>query len=172
VLSGPAGAGKSTAVQSIAKGCAIQVVEWINPIDEGKLTSQQEGTPSLECVNIELESLSHKFTVFLQSSQRYASLDSNSKQLILIQDIPNTIGSSSFVSQARHVFQTTLKEFLMSSRVRFSCYPCRYRIGSRLGRGYSLFIREGFTVKGLLGDDILLHPATSISCTIPFKCAN
>src|SRR5438046_359312 len=67
---------------------------------------------------IEIESLSRKFSVFLQSSQRYTSIETSSNQIVLIQDLPNTIGSSSFVSQARLQLQTTLKEFLLSSRVR------------------------------------------------------
>jgi flagellar biosynthesis GTPase FlhF len=43
VLSGPAGAGKSTTVQSLAKSFGIKVIEWINPVDETKLTSYNDG---------------------------------------------------------------------------------------------------------------------------------
>jgi broad-specificity NMP kinase len=43
VLSGPAGAGKSTTVQSLAQSFGIQIVEWINPLDESKLITQTDG---------------------------------------------------------------------------------------------------------------------------------
>ena len=43
VLSGPAGSGKSTTVQSLAKDFGMQIVEWINPIDENKLSTQNDG---------------------------------------------------------------------------------------------------------------------------------
>ena len=43
MLSGPAGAGKSTTVQSLAKSHRAQIIEWINPVDELKLASQTDG---------------------------------------------------------------------------------------------------------------------------------
>jgi putative ribosome biogenesis GTPase RsgA len=43
VLSGPAGSGKSTTVQSLAKDFGMQIVEWINPINENKLSAQNDG---------------------------------------------------------------------------------------------------------------------------------
>lgn len=43
MLSGPAGAGKSTTVQSLAKSHGAQIIEWINPVDELKLASQTDG---------------------------------------------------------------------------------------------------------------------------------
>ena len=43
MLSGPAGSGKSTTVLSLARDKGIQVIEWINPVDESKLTTQNEG---------------------------------------------------------------------------------------------------------------------------------
>jgi cell cycle checkpoint protein len=46
VLSGPAGSGKSTTIFSLAKEMGIQIIEWINPVDEAKLTTQTEGPSS------------------------------------------------------------------------------------------------------------------------------
>jgi cell cycle checkpoint protein len=114
----------------------------------------------------EIDSLSKKFSVFLQTSQRYASLDSsnqNQKQIILIQDLPNTIGSSNLISQARHIFQTSLKQFLASSRVRYPVILIitESEIGSGEDFGYASNHRESLTVKSLLGDDILTNPATT-----------
>ena len=46
VLSGPAGSGKSTTIFSLAKEMDVQIIEWINPVDEAKLTTQTEGPSS------------------------------------------------------------------------------------------------------------------------------
>ena len=43
VTSGPAGTAKSTAIQSLASHLGWRIVEWINPIDQTKLTSHQDG---------------------------------------------------------------------------------------------------------------------------------
>lgn len=108
--------------------------------------------------------------MFLQNSQRYRSLEADSNQIILVQDLPNTIGSSEFVSQARKQFQASLKEFLMSSR---SQYPVVFivtesEVGSGEDFGYSSTWREGLNVRGLLGDDILNNPATTHITYCPF----
>jgi cell cycle checkpoint protein len=172
ILSGPAGAGKSTTVQSLAENLGFEIVEWINPVDENRLTTQTDGpTTSRSYLIIETESLSRKFSLFLQSSQRYTSLETGSNHLVLIQDLPNTIGSSSFVSQTRFQFQSSLKEFLLSSRVRYPVVliVTESEVGAGEDFGYSSTYREGLTVKGLLGDDILNHPAiTHITYSILF----
>jgi len=49
VLSGPAGAGKSTTVLSLANEFDYQVVEWINPVDTNKLGFPTEGLPEHPC---------------------------------------------------------------------------------------------------------------------------
>lgn len=194
MLSGPAGSGKSTTILSLAKESGIQVVEWINPVDESKLTTLNEGyprnppaPPSLSSPQpcsrpfpslvsfmgdskfiVDIESLSRKFSTFLLHSQRYGSLDTtspNSKQLILIQDLPNTIGSSAVISQSRSIFQSSLKQILVSPRAQ---YPVILVITeSEIGNGgedfgYSAgFRHEGLSVKSVLGDEILAHPATT-----------
>ena len=125
-------------------------MEWINPIDEAKVTTQTD----------DIESLSRKFSTFLQNSQRYASLEEGSDQLILIQDLPNTIGSSPLVARVRQLFRNAIKEFLLSSRVRFpvALVVTESEVGSGEDLGYSSTYRgEGLTVKGLLGDEILQH---------------
>lgn len=90
------------------------------------------------------------------------SLETGSSQLVLIQDLPNTIGSSSFVSQARFRFQSSLKEFLLSSRARHPVIliVTESEVGADEDFGYSSTYREGLSVKGLLGDEILNHPST------------
>jgi hypothetical protein len=112
---------------------------------------------------LDIKSLSRKFSIFLQNSQRYTSLESSSNQIVLIQDLPNTIGSSSFMAQARLQFQTSLKEFLMSSRVRHPVIliVTESEVGAGEDFGYSSTYREGLTVNGLLGNDILHHAATT-----------
>ena len=105
----------------------------------------------------EIQSLSKKFSTFLQNSQRYTSLESATHQIVLIQDLPNTIGSSTFMSQARQLFQNSLREFLGSARARYPAVliVTESEVGSGEDFGYSL------TVNGLLGSDILNHPATT-----------
>jgi len=75
------------------------------------------------------------------------------------------------MAQARHLFQTSLREFLNSSRVQYPVVliVTESEVGSGEDFGYSSTYRgEGLTVKGLLGDDILNHPATThityVSC--------
>ena len=113
--------------------------------------------------DLDVESLSRKFSVFLQNSQRYRSLETGSSQIILVQDLPNTIGSSEFVSQARLKFQTTLTEFLISSRARYPVVliVTESEVGAGEDFGYSSVYREGLTVNRLLGSGILSHPATT-----------
>lgn len=158
-------------MQSLAQNFGFEIIEWINPVDESRLTTQTDGaTTSPSCLTIEIESLSRKFSLFLQNSQRYTSLETGSSQLVLIQDLPNTIGSSSFVSQARFRFQSSLKEFLISSRVRYPVVliVTESEVGAGEDFGYSSTYREGLTVKGLLGDEILNHPATThITYSLP-----
>lgn len=154
VLSGPAGAGKSTTVLSIAQSLNVKVVEWINPVDDSKVTTQRD----------EVESMSRKFSTFLRNSQRYATLEEGSNQLILIQDLPNTIGSSLLVAEVRQLFRNAMKEFLLSSRVRFPVIliVTESEVGSGEDLGYSSSYRgEGLTVKGVLGDEVLQHNGTT-----------
>jgi cell cycle checkpoint protein len=114
-------------------------------------------------IMVEIDSLSRKFSAFLNASQRYASLDSSSKQMVLVQDLPNTIGASVLVTRTRQLFQTSLKEFLVSMRVKHPVVlvVTESEMRSDEDFGYSTTYREGLTVKGLLGDDILLHPGTT-----------
>ena len=192
VLSGPAGSGKSTTVLSLAKECGIQVVEWINPVDEAKLTTQNEGPPHqrsssptavpivppfegiiaslTRCVDI--ESLSRKFSTFLLHSQRYGSLDSPPpstsdprKQLILIQDLPNTtMGSTTSLAHSKSLFLSSLQQILVSPRAKYPVVliVTESEISSFDDVGYgSGFRGDGLSVRSVLGDEILSHPATS-----------
>lgn len=164
MLSGPAGAGKSTTVLSLAKSVDHQVVEWINPVDANKLGSPPEGPNPHSLILIEdYESLSRKFALFLQGSQR-AALDGDAAgQIVLIQDLPNTFGSSSFVAQVRTQFQNAFKEFLASGRTRYPVVlvVTESEVGSGEDFGYSSSSRDGLTVQHLLGDEILNHRATT-----------
>lgn len=87
-------------------------------------------------------------------------------QIILIQDLPNTIGSSPFVAQARQQFQNSLKDVLISPRVRYPVVliVTESEVGAAsedFGYSSSTFRDESLTVKNLLGDDILNHAATT-----------
>jgi hypothetical protein len=67
------------------------------------------------------------------------------------------------MAHARNLFQNALKEFLMSMRVRYPVVliVTESEVGSGEDFGYSSTYHEGLTVRGLLGDDILNHPATT-----------
>jgi cell cycle checkpoint protein len=99
----------------------------------------------------------------LQNSQRYGSLDTSSNHIVLIQDLPNTTGSSAYVSRARYLFQTSLQECIFSARSRNPVVfiVTESEVGSGEDFGYSSSQREGLYVRSVLGDEILNHPATS-----------
>lgn len=68
------------------------------------------------------------------------------------------------MSQARHLFQTSLREFLSSPRVRYPVVivVTESEVGAGEDFGYASTYRgEGLTVKGLLGDDVLNHRSTT-----------
>lgn len=75
------------------------------------------------------------------------------------------------MAQIRLKFKTSLKEFLMSSRVRYPVVliVTESEVGTGEDFGYSSTYREGLTVKGLLGDDILHHSATTHITYHPFR---
>jgi cell cycle checkpoint protein len=81
---------------------------------------------------------------------------------VLIQDLPNTIGSSPLVAHVRHLFQKSLKAFLASSRVKYPVVLVitESEMGSGEDLGNSSTYREGLTVRSLLGD-ILDHQGTT-----------
>ena len=67
------------------------------------------------------------------------------------------------MSEARRMFQNAFKEFLQSSRARYPVVLIitESELGNADDYGYASTYREGYTVRSLLGDTILNHPATS-----------
>jgi hypothetical protein len=157
---------------SIVKSLDYQVVEWINPVDANKLGSPPESLAPVSFKLIEdYESLSRKFALFLEGSQRAALDGKAAGQIVLIQDLLNTFGSSSFVGQIRMQFQNAFKEFLASGRTRYPVVlvVTESEVGSGEDFGYSSSSRDGLTVQHLLGDEILNNrAATHITYRPPF----
>ena len=74
------------------------------------------------------------------------------------------MGGSTFTARARMQFQTVLKEFLASPRVRYPVIliVTESEIGSGEDFGYSCLSRDsGLSVQRLLGDELLNHRATT-----------
>ncbi|ORZ01842.1 Rad17 cell cycle checkpoint protein-domain-containing protein [Lobosporangium transversale] len=131
VLSGPAGSGKTTVLRILAKEMGLNIVEWINTVNENnviqrpKMPGQDNWGPS--SVDEEYIPVMRAFQEFFARAHRFRPLqttlaaslhcqepifpstpnsDSTNKNLILIEDLPPISASSS-----RKIFQDTIKNF-------------------------------------------------------------
>lgn len=88
LLNGPSGCGKTTTLKVLANEFGFSISEWITPVDV-EYTRDIENNYNN---NIAYEKQSDKFSHFLFQSSRYASVfdTSNTKRLVLVEDLPNT----------------------------------------------------------------------------------
>ena len=176
VIKGPSGAGKSATVKLLAQSLGLELLEWRNPVGSNV---SDEVYSSLSALFEDFLGRSHRFQgldldIQPQANHVYAPPPSDSPAstkptVILIEEFPSLIGSSSFALQS---FRNTVSQYLAvcSSHVGREAAGTRDHQAisplilviteSRVGTGDSR--SDNFTMNRLLGMDIISHPALSV----------
>ena len=172
VLKGAAGTGKTTTVQLLAKAMDCDILEWRNPVGS---VATSDG----------LQSMAAQFEEFMGRGGKFGQLDIFSanetkplkpdtrpldrrKQLILVEDFPNTFTRSSMALQS---FRSTIIQYLASntpaltmmynSRNTEPVTPVVMIISETLLTTTSASA-DSFTAHRLLGPEILQHPGVGV----------
>jgi cell cycle checkpoint protein len=177
LLKGPAGTGKTTTVQLLAKAMECDVLEWRHPV--GSVASS-DGFQSMAAQFEEFMGRGGKFgqlDIFsgndtVPSKSEVTPLDRR-KQLILVEEFPNTFTRSSTALQS---FRATILQYLAAntpplsmmyntSTSRDPVTPAIMIISETLLTTTSASA-DSFTAHRLLGPEILQHPGVG---TIEFN---
>lgn len=172
VLKGAAGTGKTTTIQLLAKAMDCEVLEWRNPVGS---VATSDG----------FQSMAAQFEEFMGRGGKFGQLDIFSanepkpskpevkpldrrKQLILVEEFPNTFTRSSTALQS---FRSTIIQYLASSTPPLSVMynsktaepatPVVMIISETLLTTTSASA-DSFTAHRLLGPEILQHPGVGI----------
>jgi cell cycle checkpoint protein len=172
VLKGAAGTGKTTTVQLLAKAMDYEILEWRNPV--GSIATSDG-----------FQSMAAQFEEFMGRGGKFGQLDLFSanepelsktevkpldrrKQLILIEEFPNTFTRSSTALQS---FRSTIIQYLASNTPPLSVMykgktdepvtPVVMVISETLLTTTSASA-DSFTAHRLLGPEILQHPGLGI----------
>ncbi|BFZ62201.1 RFC checkpoint protein Rad17 [Saitoella coloradoensis] len=130
ILTGPAGAGKTATVEVLAKEIGFETLEWRNPTNDGGVKDE-----------IDYDSLSRKFSDFINRGDRYSSLEFapsarpgsavvtpptstppdttlsvDRPKVVLIEDIPNTFTTA---TNSKKAFQEAISSYLLSPRQKY-----------------------------------------------------
>ncbi|GAO51700.1 Rad17-domain-containing protein [Saitoella complicata NRRL Y-17804] len=130
ILTGPAGTGKTATVEVLAKEIGFETLEWRNPTNDGGVKDE-----------IDHDSLSRKFSDFINRGDRYSSLEfapsarpdnafvtpptstppdsissADRPKVILIEDIPNTFTTA---TNSKRAFQEAISSYLLSPRQKY-----------------------------------------------------
>ncbi|KAI8069422.1 Rad17 cell cycle checkpoint protein-domain-containing protein [Gongronella butleri] len=98
-LTGPTGAGKSTAARVLVRDMGYQVTEWVNPLRDGDYDPEHH------------ESIMTRFDRFMDRATRPFSLESRQPKIILFDDLPD-LTTPSLLQQ----FVAILKSYVESKR--------------------------------------------------------
>lgn len=170
VLKGPAGSAKTTTLNLLSKDVAFEINEWKNPL----------GSDSFSDTFV---SLSSQFDDFMGRT-KFGSLDfaanedatSNktrvhvaSRQVVLIEDFPNTFARSSAALQS---FRSAIEQYLSASVPSVASMFTRppdtppptpiVMIISETLLSTNTAAADSFTAHRLLGPEIINHPGTSV----------
>jgi len=170
ILKGAAGTGKTTTVQLLAKSMDCDVLEWRNPVGS---VAAADG----------FQSMTAQFEEFMGRGGKFGQLDLFSadvkpskpeikpldrrKQIILVEEFPNTFTRSSDVLQS---FRSTILQYLASNTPPLSVAfnkdkdpitPVVMIISETLLTTTSASA-DSFTAHRLLGPEVLQHPGVGI----------
>ncbi|KAG0023563.1 Cell cycle checkpoint protein rad17 [Podila clonocystis] len=126
VLTGPAGTGKTAVLRMLAKEINLDIVEWINSVNENNLIRRaglpdQGGSKKSDSVDDEYTPVMKAFQEFISRAQRFNPLalgddifgnspamekKSSGKNIILLEDLPPVSATSSL-----RIFQDTILNF-------------------------------------------------------------
>ncbi|KAF2270657.1 Rad17-domain-containing protein [Lojkania enalia] len=178
LLKGPAGSGKTTSVILLSKELGIEVHEWKNPT---ALTSYSEGFVSLTAQFQDFVgrtgafgSLAFDESAPIHHTHPTSSPSSRQKQLILVEEFPNTFTRASSTVQS---FRSSILHYLAANippaTAFFSGKPDPQQsitpivmIISETLLSTNTAAADSFTAHRLLGPEILTHPGVS---TIEFN---
>ncbi|ORY00257.1 Rad17 cell cycle checkpoint protein-domain-containing protein [Clohesyomyces aquaticus] len=174
LLKGSAGSGKTTTISLLSKGMGIDIQEWKNPIGS---TLSSEGFAS---VTAQFEdfvgrtgafgSLAFDEPASTRPAQPTPSTPSRQKQLILVEEFPNTFTRGSSAVQS---FRASVLNFLAASTPSATTFFSRQTDSDEPVTPIVMIISEtllstntaaadSFTAHRLLGPEILTHPGVSV----------
>jgi cell cycle checkpoint protein len=166
VLTGPAGAGKTATINVLAKEMGVEILEWRNPSSSPGGEDDGEGGAFAA-------GLSGLFEEFLGRAGTFGSLElasttgkmptssqTNDRKVIVIEDFPNTLFTSS--ATPLQSFRNTLKYFLALPAPHRPLPPLVLIITETA----SVSGPNSFTAHRLLSPEILHHPLVK---EIPFN---
>lgn len=172
VLKGAAGTGKTTTIQLLAKAMDCDILEWRNPVGS---VATSDGFQSMAAQFEEFMGRGGKFgqlDIFsaneMKSSKPEVKPLDRRKQLILVEEFPNTFTRSSTALQS---FRSTIIQYLASNTP-----PLSMMYSSKNGQPVTPVVMiisetlltttsasaDSFTAHRLLGPEILQHPGVGI----------
>ncbi|KAF3046564.1 Cell cycle checkpoint protein rad17 [Didymella heteroderae] len=173
LLKGPAGSGKTTTTALLSKEMGIHVHEWKNP------TSSMPGSEGAVSATAQFEDFVGRAGAFgsltfdgpqQAQTQVLSSTDSRQKQLVLVEEFPNTFARASPAVQA---FRSSVLNFLAATTPSATAFFARQAGSDAPVTPIVMVISEtllstntaaadSFTAHRLLGPEILTHPGVSI----------
>ena len=172
VLKGAAGTGKTTTVQLLAKAMDCELLEWRNPVGT---VATSDGFQTMAAQFEEFIGRGGKFgqlDIFSANEPKSAKPDirplDRRKQLILVEEFPNTFTRSSATLQS---FRDTIIQYLASNTSPLSMINKRQNDGpvtpvvmiiSETLLTTTSASADSFTAHRLLGPEILQHPGVGI----------
>ncbi|KAF2739266.1 Rad17-domain-containing protein [Polyplosphaeria fusca] len=174
LLKGPAGSGKTTTISLLSKELGIELQEWKNPVSS---TSSSEGFVSVTAQFQDFVGRTGAFgsLAFDEPSQSRQSqptppTQSRQRQLILVEEFPNTFTRASSTVQS---FRSSVLHYLAantpSATTFFSSKPDTDQqvtpivmIVSETLLSTNTAAADSFTAHRLLGPEILTHPSVTV----------
>ncbi|TPX33630.1 hypothetical protein SmJEL517_g03579 [Synchytrium microbalum] len=155
-LTGPSGAGKTAALRVLASEMRIEILEWLNPFNNNLF----EGTEDGEYTH-SYESITQRFTQFLERADKYPSLTfesssqtsipqqvTQSRKLILMEDLPNVSND-----KTRAVVHSAVRAFANSRRSKFPLVFIVSEVACT-GGDPGRFDEKSVTVKDVVPSDV------------------
>ena len=172
LLKGPAGSGKTTTIALLAKELGIHMHEWKNP---ASTMTASEGIVSATAQFEDFVGRAGAFgSLIFDGPQRSPppvtpSTDSRQKQLVLVEEFPNTFARASPAVQS---FRSSVLNFLAASTPSATTFFARQAGPEPSATPIVMIISEtllstntaaadSFTAHRLLGPEILTHPGVS-----------
>ncbi|KAK0661135.1 Cell cycle checkpoint protein RAD17 [Lasiodiplodia hormozganensis] len=170
VLKGVAGTAKTTTVNLLAKDVGFEINEWKNPMGSD---FSSDAFVSLSAQFEDFMGRSKFGSLDFASSEEKSSestrSDANRKQIVLIEEFPNTFARSSAALQS---FRSSIEQYLSSSVPSLGAMFTRsadappptpiVMIISETLLSTNTAAADSFTAHRLLGPDITNHPGTTV----------
>ncbi|KAF2468123.1 Rad17-domain-containing protein [Lindgomyces ingoldianus] len=174
LLKGSAGSGKTTTVSLLSKEMGFDIHEWKNPVSS---TSSPEGFVSITAQFEDFVgrtgafgSLAFDEPLSTRQAQPTPSTTNRQKQLILVEEFPNTFQRASSAVQS---FRSSILNFLAANTPSASAFFSQQRDPEETITPIVMIISEtllstntaaadSFTAHRLLGPEILTHPGVTV----------